>query len=154
MRRYYTKANQPALLQEVASWIGTPFHDHAGIKGAGVDCVHLALRIYQATGFLPEGLVFPDYTLDGGHHQTESKVIAFVEGLGRFAAQSVKPATADWCPGDLLGFTIGKVVHHVGVAVDNLRFVHVLQSNRVAFSSVLDSTWIKRLACKYRPQQA
>jgi hypothetical protein len=32
------------------SWLGTPFHPHAAIRGVGVDCVHLLAEIYRESG--------------------------------------------------------------------------------------------------------
>jgi hypothetical protein len=48
-----------AVIAEARSWIGTPFHDRARVKGAGVDCLQLLIASYHAAGLLPD--LRPDY---------------------------------------------------------------------------------------------
>ena len=43
-----------AVIREAKSWIGTPFHHAARIKGAGVDCLMLLAEIYERVEFTPE----------------------------------------------------------------------------------------------------
>jgi hypothetical protein len=73
-----------ALEWEASSWVGTPFHAHARLKGVGVDCVQLAAALYIATGFLTEFEV-GWYPIDGGNHDAVSRVTAWIEQSGRFA---------------------------------------------------------------------
>jgi len=59
----YTEAEvREAIEVEAKSWIHTPYHDHAGIKGAGVDCAYYPLRVYQAVGLIEEGFKVPYYS--------------------------------------------------------------------------------------------
>jgi cell wall-associated NlpC family hydrolase len=41
------------ITAEALSWLDTPYHDHAGLKGCGVDCAYLPLRVYQKVGKIP-----------------------------------------------------------------------------------------------------
>src|SRR5437899_3649351 len=50
------------IVDEALTWVKTPYVDHAGVKGAGVDCAHLPLRVYQAVGLIPYDFVAPHYT--------------------------------------------------------------------------------------------
>jgi cell wall-associated NlpC family hydrolase len=50
------------IIQEARTWIGTPYHDHGGVKGVGVDCAHLLVKVYSAVGLVPENINLPDYT--------------------------------------------------------------------------------------------
>ncbi len=36
-----------AVAQEAGTWLGTPFHSNAGIKGVGVDCANLIAQTYN-----------------------------------------------------------------------------------------------------------
>ncbi|MHB8499700.1 MAG: NlpC/P60 family protein [Candidatus Acidiferrales bacterium] len=49
-----------AVVEEALSWIGTPFVDHACLKGAGVDCGMLVYACYLAAG-LDFGSLKPGY---------------------------------------------------------------------------------------------
>lgn len=44
--------SRKAITDEALSWVGTPYHDWAGIKGVGVDCAFFPLRVYQEAGFI------------------------------------------------------------------------------------------------------
>lgn len=37
-----------AIVEEARSWLGTPFHHHARVKGAGVDCINFPAAVYSA----------------------------------------------------------------------------------------------------------
>lgn len=46
------------IIAEALTWVGTPFHEQADVKGVGVDCVFFYARTYQAVGVVP--LDWPD----------------------------------------------------------------------------------------------
>jgi cell wall-associated NlpC family hydrolase len=39
-----------ALIDEAMTWIGTPYHTNADIKGVGVDCGMILIRVFSAVG--------------------------------------------------------------------------------------------------------
>ena len=39
-------AQRAAVVAEARSWIGTPYHHAADVKGHGVDCAMLLIRVY------------------------------------------------------------------------------------------------------------
>lgn len=39
-----------AVIAEARTWLGTPFHHKQGLKGVGVDCLHLWWRSGEAAG--------------------------------------------------------------------------------------------------------
>jgi len=42
-----------AVIAEAVTWIGTPFHHAARVKGAGVDCLMLLAEVYERAGAAP-----------------------------------------------------------------------------------------------------
>ncbi|MHB8520734.1 MAG: C40 family peptidase [Limisphaerales bacterium] len=78
------KGGTTNLVTAARSWLGTPFHAHSAIKGAGVDCVHLAAEIYRAAGII-DNFLPPQYSLDGGQHLDVSVIETYLEGLPQFA---------------------------------------------------------------------
>lgn len=138
------------------SWLGTPFFPHQAIKGVGCDCVQLARAIYVEAGHAPETVVFPKYSLDGGYHLGRSTVISFLEECGLFSCswdheidRHAPPPTIQ--PGDLLTFKIGRVPHHVGIAVGGGKFIHAIRDYGVIECDLRDSTWASRLRSVWRP---
>ncbi|HEV8523078.1 MAG TPA: NlpC/P60 family protein [Terriglobales bacterium] len=137
----------PELLAAAQSWIGTPFRPHASIKGAGVDCVHLAFEIYRECRF---HFTFdpPKYSMDGGRHLKMSKVIAWLE-----QSDSFDPVVGDTMPGDLLLFNMGRVDHHVGVKLEGTRFINAINRYGVRELDLMDPTWRCRFTVAYRPME-
>lgn len=50
------------IVKETLTWLRTPYTDHAGIKGAGVDCFYLPTRVFQAVGLIPQDFEPPKYS--------------------------------------------------------------------------------------------
>lgn len=132
------------LLEAAESWLNTPFVPHAKVKGAGVDCVHLCAEIYMACGALKK-FDPPGYSIDGGSHCKQSKVLQWVIESGRFVSVGIPQA------GDLLCFRMGGVEHHVGIVLNEDTFIHAEQNIGVHYSNMKDSTWAGRLRWIYRP---
>jgi cell wall-associated NlpC family hydrolase len=149
MKPYF--ANEPRQRQlrtEARSWLGTPFHAHARYLQVGVDCVWLAAELYRALGVLTQPK-FPSYAISAGSHLDASKVSKFVDASGAF--EPVPPVAANAIAGDLLGFKLGRVIHHVGVVTDPPRFVHAAAGLGVCEASLQDPLWAKRLSAIWRP---
>ena len=106
------------IVAEAKTWIGTPFRGHMGIKGYGVDCVHFALEVYRACGVIRGEVVLPGYTIDGGSHIALSAVETYVAQSGFFKLVTEPDI------GDMIGIKLGRVVHHVGIVVSDVSFLH------------------------------
>jgi hypothetical protein len=62
-------ANQRrAVVEEAKTWLKTPFHHAACVKGAGVDCVYMPAAAYNAA--LGSEIVIPTYSPQWHLHQT------------------------------------------------------------------------------------
>ncbi len=99
------------------AWLGTPYHHAADLKGVGVDCAMLLVRV-----FCDLGLVEPfdprPYTRDWHLHRGDERYLSFL--LGR--AREVERPQA----GDVIVFRIGRCYAHGGIvtAPDPLTILH------------------------------
>jgi cell wall-associated NlpC family hydrolase len=94
----------------VRSWIGTPFHDHARVKGAGCDCATLLLCVYEEAGLIPHtdvGYYSPQFF----NHQSEERYLRWVQ---KFAGE-IAPAAAK--QGDIALWKIGKCFAHAAIII-------------------------------------
>ena len=102
-----------ALWPSASSWLGTPFHGHACVRGHGVDCIHLAAAILTECGHLEAVPDFGPYNLDGGHHEDASKVTDWLKNSPRFhlcwRVPFKTPGGSYLMPSDVLCFRLGKV---------------------------------------------
>jgi cell wall-associated NlpC family hydrolase len=147
---YCTEEARLRLYGAALSWVGTPFAAHADIKGAGVDCVNLAVSVYVDSGFI---FIWnpPAYTLDAGSHLALSKVVEWLEASGKFDRVGLHSEI-----GDLLLFRVGgknSVIHHVGVKVSKSHFIQAIRHYGVVLSPLADPTWAARLERVYRPME-
>lgn len=107
-----------AVVAEALDWIGTPFHDAAGVKGVGTDCLHFVKCVYARTGLIPD-FVIPPYKPQWFLNQDEP---LFLNGLAKYAHQ-VDVAQ----PGDIAMFNFGRHAAHSAIVVDDITLVHAYQ---------------------------
>jgi cell wall-associated NlpC family hydrolase len=110
-----TNIKRTAVVLEALSWIGTPFHDCAGVKGAGCDCAHLLLRVYQNAGVIPMFDVEP-YPPQWFQHRDEPR---FLNRLRDYAHEVEMPEVAD-----VVMFKFGRHAAHGGILVAKDKMVH------------------------------
>jgi NlpC/P60 family putative phage cell wall peptidase len=111
-----SQSQREAVVAEARSWLRTPYHHLARVKGAGVDCAQLPLAVYEAAGVIPhqEAAYAPQWHM---HHE-EELYVAFVE---RFA---VEIAEAQVQPGDFAIWKFGKTFSHGAIVIDPPRVIH------------------------------
>lgn len=109
-------SSSETIVAEALSWCGTPYHHAAGVKGVGVDCAMLPLRVFQALGAIPADLDPRPYPPDWMLHRSEEIYRGWVE---RFADPVESPA-----PGDLVLFRVGRCLAHGGIVIGDGVMVH------------------------------
>src|SRR5438270_4473454 len=103
-----------AVIREAESWIGTPFHHAARIKGAGVDCLMLLAEIYERAGVVPH-IDPPFYVPDWHLHRDAER---YLEGLACHAYEIAGPPQgAGPLPGDIALFRFGRTYSHGAVVI-------------------------------------
>jgi cell wall-associated NlpC family hydrolase len=140
-----TRPSRPDIIWIARSWIGTPFHPHAAIRGAGVDCVRLVAEILAEAGLI-QPVRFPNYSMDGGHHLTRSQVEDWLDSSPDFARlDGAAPCTAD-----VHLYRLGRVGHHVGMITRPPLMINALPNRGVIESRIDDPTFSKRFVAAYR----
>ena len=61
------------VVAEAVTWIGTPYHPMACIKGVGADCALFPFAVYQAVGGIPTEVAPPVYTSSWMLHRDEEE---------------------------------------------------------------------------------
>jgi cell wall-associated NlpC family hydrolase len=143
---WWTPERLEILESEAISWVGTPFSPNSCSKKFGASCAKLCGALYTAAGF--DGIEVPDGQTSHARFNSTSIITPYFDGNDRFEAVRIE----DRLPGDVLGFTIGRSIHHMGVLLGGGRFVHSCDHIGVVISSEMDATWISRLARIWRPK--
>jgi NlpC/P60 family putative phage cell wall peptidase len=108
------------VVKEALSWIGTPYHHQAMVKGSGVDCAMILIGVYKNCGLI-DNVKLPEYSTQWHLHRDEEKYLETI-------SQYLKP-TKDPKPGDVALFKFGRTVSHSAILIDYPTVVHAY--NRV-----------------------
>ena len=136
----------PALVIAVArSWIGTPYHDQASLRGVGCDCLGLARGVWrEVVG--DEPFPIPPYSRDWG--ETGPREV-LAEGARQMMPE-ITPTEAG--PGTLILFRMGRstaptraIAKHVGILTESDRFIHAYERLGVV-EETLTTAWRRRVA--------
>jgi NlpC/P60 family putative phage cell wall peptidase len=140
----YPVAAAADIIAEARSWIGTPYHHQASVKGVGCDCLGLVRGVWRAVhGPEPERL--PGYSRDWGETLAEETIIAAAR------RHLVEIGVPDALPGDVVVFRIrpGRVAKHVGIMTAPQRFVHAQNGGPVS-EVPLSDWWRRRIVAAFR----
>ena len=138
------KAFRDAIVTEAKTWLRTPYRDHCGIKGVGVDCAYFPFRVWQAVGIIPPEYEPPPYLPQQWMNKEEDPT--YMNELTKFASEI--PVTKIG-PGDLVIFKLAASWTHGGIVVEWPHFiVHPLVSIGVTGSHI-DEGFLWRRAKRY-----
>jgi cell wall-associated NlpC family hydrolase len=100
------------------SWVGTPYHSNARVKGAGVDCAQMPIAVYHACGLIPD--LDPEYSPQWHlHHDDE----LYLDQVRQYAREIAVAAAR---PGDFLVWRFDKTFSHGAIVVSETEVVHAL----------------------------
>jgi cell wall-associated NlpC family hydrolase len=120
------------------TWLGTPFHDLACLKGprGGVDCGQLIVGVAKELGVLPGTWRCPVYSPERQLHQRADLISPLLARAGFTPV----PWEAKQ-PGDVLTFRIGLTVSHVAVLLPDQALVHAVVDKGV-IRQPLQGSWV------------
>lgn len=105
------QADRARVEQIARDWIGTPFHDHAELKGVGCDCATFLKGVFTEAG-LVEPFTLDHYSPQFFLHSGEERYVGWVEKFAReIPAHDVKP-------GDIVLYKIGLCYAHGAVIAE------------------------------------
>lgn len=93
------------------SWVGTPYHDCARIKGAGVDCAMLVAAVFEEAGIEPP-IDIPRYSPQWYLHQDAELY------LEKVLSRAVETTELEAKPGDVVLYKFGRCFAHGGIIID------------------------------------
>jgi NlpC/P60 family putative phage cell wall peptidase len=106
------------IVDEARSWLSTPYHHLGDIKGIGVDCAMILVRVYQAVGMVPTDFDPRPYEAEWYLHRDEERYMAGMEQY------SHRIELADAKPGDIALYRFGRTAAHGAIIVDHEMMIH------------------------------
>jgi NlpC/P60 family putative phage cell wall peptidase len=117
-------AMRAAIVAEARSWLGTPYHHCARLKGVGVDCAQLPAAVYHAVGLIPD--LQPEYSPQWMMHRDEEQYLSWVHPHAREISRG------DLLPGDLVMWKFGRTYSHSAIIIEKPTIIHAVnKANRV-----------------------
>lgn len=117
------------VIREAKTWLGTPFHHHAMVKGAGVDCAHFLIGVYSAVGLI-DPMDVEGYPPDWHLHRGEER---FLDHIKRHADKVAVPE-----PGDVAMFRFGRCASHGAIVIEWPRIIHAYIRQGVVIATAHD----------------
>ena len=131
----------PALVIATArSWLGTPYHDQASLRGVGCDCLGLARGVWrEVVGDEP----FPIPPYSRGWSETGPREV-LADGARQMMPE-IMPAEAR--PSALVLFRMAPraIAKHVGILTAPDHFIHAYERLGVV-EETLTTAWRRRIA--------
>lgn len=128
-----------AVVAETRSWLATPYHHHARIKGVGVDCAQILCAVFEAVGMVaPVDTGF--YPTDWHLHHSEERYMAWLDRYGRRLALDEQAQ-----PGDVALFQFGRCYSHGAIVVEPELLVHAYIGRGVILSRMTEDPLAGRL---------
>jgi cell wall-associated NlpC family hydrolase len=118
------EAERAQVVAEARAWIGTPYHHCADVRGAGVDCAMLIVRVYCDLELVERFDPRP-YPPDWYLHRSEERYLGHI--LAR-AHRVERPL-----PGDVFLLKYGRTFSHGGIVTkpDPLIVVHAFRPHHI-----------------------
>lgn len=113
------RREREAVVAEAKSWLRTPYHPMAKVKGQGVDCGQFLIAVFENVGLIPPtdtGFYVPDWHF----HRDDERYLGFVE---KFAAAFPGPPL----PGDIVLYKFGRVVSHGAIVIEWPQIIHAIR---------------------------
>lgn len=113
---------QQTVVEIAKTWLRTPYHHSARVKGAGVDCAQILLDVFVEAGLI-EDFDPGDYPPDWMMHRSEERYLSFVTDRADLVESPQ--------PGDVVLYKVGRCFAHGGIVVDWPTIIHASSRDRM-----------------------
>jgi cell wall-associated NlpC family hydrolase len=109
-----------AIVAEALTWAGTPYRDHAGLKGFGVDCAFLPFNIYRSVCLIQPDIVIPYYSKQQwlnrpGMDMRKESDTTYLDFVLKLAKKEISEGEVQ--PGDFVLYKVVNSWTHGGVVI-------------------------------------
>ena len=104
------------VVSAARSWLGTPYHHRARVKGAGTDCGMILIAVFSEAGLI-EDFDAGEYSPDWMMHRSQELYLQTVE---RYAKKVNREPQA----GDIALFRFGRCISHGAIVTEWPEIIH------------------------------
>jgi NlpC/P60 family putative phage cell wall peptidase len=131
------------IVRLARSWIGTPYHHQASVKGVGADCLGLVRGVWREL-YGQEAETPPAYTRDWAEATGRETMLAAAR------RHLIEIAPGDARPGDVLMFRLraGTAAKHAGLLATPTTMIHAMEGCAIA-EVPLGRWWRRHIAAAF-----
>lgn len=127
-----TEAEQrDAVEAEALTWLGTPYHPAAAVRGQGADCGLFPLKVYAALGLCPD-LPVAGYSPQWSIHQQAERYLEFVR---TYAGEIDRERLGK---GDFVVWKFGRTYSHGAIVLGPPAIIHATIRGRCVHLGDMD----------------
>lgn len=124
-----TPEQRVMVCAEARTWLGTKYHHHGRVKGAGVDCAQILCAVYEACGVVPH--IDPGwYARDWHMHRSEE---VYAQWMALYC--NPLPCREALLPGDAVLFRFGRCYSHGAILLEDGNLIHSYIGRGVVLST-------------------
>lgn len=133
-----------AIVAMARSWLGTPYHHQASVRGVGCDCLGLVRGVWREV-FGGEPNIAMHYSRDWAE---ASGIESMLDGASRHMTAI---SQAEVSPGDVVVFRLRAhtVAKHAAIIASETTMIHAMEGGPVS-EVALSSWWRRRIAGQFR----
>jgi cell wall-associated NlpC family hydrolase len=121
-----TPSQRAAIVAEAESWLRTPYHSNAAVKGSGADCGLFPLDVYtRVLGFKAPPL--PKYVQQWNLHRNDETYLEYARAFPNI----IEISEAQLQPGDFALWRIGRVYSHGAIVTAWPKIIHAFNPRGV-----------------------
>ena len=128
------------VVDEARTWLLTPYHSNADLKGAGVDCIRFIQRCFINAGLIGDFSI-PHHSPQWALNQTSELLL---EGLGLYAHEVEIPL-----PADVAIFKVGKCWGHSSLVVSWPKLIHANPPGSCRYDNVEINSILMRMTPRF-----
>jgi NlpC/P60 family putative phage cell wall peptidase len=121
--------HRAAVVAEALTWLRTPYHHHARLKGVGVDCAQLLVAVYEACCAV-DRVELGDYSPEWHLHRSEE---LYMQHLLRYARLLDEDETVR--SADIALYRFGRTFSHGAIVLEPGTFIHAYKDRGVIVST-------------------
>jgi cell wall-associated NlpC family hydrolase len=123
------------VLEEARSWVHTPYHHNAHLKGVGVDCLWILIECFKPVVPALSNFKPGNYSREWYFHRDEE---LYLQGVALYARRLPEGSIPQ--PADIALYKVGRCVSHGAILVDDELLIHANRKAREVEISLRHTT--------------
>lgn len=128
-------AERQKIVNVAATWLNTPYHTGARVKGHGADCITFIAGVFEEAGLI-ERIAIPSYSAQWHLHHNAEK---YLNGL----LGHTKEISGNPQPGDIALWKFGRCFSHGAIVVKWPIVIHAYVSSSCRYENAETAQWLR-----------